>query len=422
MELAEPVVYSVHEFNERVNQTLDEQIGTVLVEGEITGFRVVRQQWVTFDLKDESSIVNCFASVYKIGAAFENGMTVRVLAKPRIYVPYGKYSLTIEAIQPIGSGAIQKAYALLVQKLTAEELFADQHKKSLPLFPERIGIITSPEGEALHDVRKILISRWGGFATYLYPVHVQGVSAAQEIIAAIHYFNERHPVDVIILTRGGGSMEDLLVFNDERVARSVFASRIPVVAAIGHERDITIAELVADVRAATPSHAAQVVVPDRQTVLQQLQQIETTNTGIITTRLALVRQKLSDITHVLRNHVAILTAHVQHRITLFHSRYSTLKQKLTTATQLLLQTQKDQRATLTRMLQQMRADIVSQRTLLHALNPTTILNRGYSFTINPESGTIVRSVAMVRTGQQIRTYVSDGNITGEVLHVSKENI
>lgn len=379
MELVEPIVYSVQAFNELVNQALDEHIGTVLVEGEITGFRVNRQQWVTFDLKDASSIVNCFASVYKIGTAFENGMMVRVLAKPRIYVPYGKYSLTIEAIRPVGSGAIQKAYALLVQTLTAEGLFAPEHKKPLPSFPERVGIITSPEGEALHDVRKIFSSRWGGFSAHLYPVHVQGTRSPDNIVTAIHYFNERHPVDVIILTRGGGSAEDLLAFNDEGVARAIFASRIPVIAAIGHERDVTIAELVADVRAATPSHAAQIAVPDRKTIKSNLIQLALTIRNLIQQRMTINRQHLTDAT------LGINQA-------------------------------------FKRSLLEARSACISQDALLNALNPIRILDRGYSFTMLPDSGTIIRSITDVSSGQQIRTYLADGNIYSEVAHVTKEII
>jgi exodeoxyribonuclease VII large subunit len=379
MEPIQPTTYSVTELNEHVNHTLEEKIGTILVEGEIVNFKVNRQQWVTFDLKDESSVVNCFASVYKIGSAFENGMTVRLLAKPRIYIPYGKYSLTIEAIQPIGTGSIQQAFKLLIQKLTIDGLFNVEHKKILPKFPEKIGLITSPEGEALHDVRKIFDGRWGGFSTYLYPVHVQGNQAVDEIIQSIHYFNERFPVDVIILTRGGGSMEDLLAFNNEKVARSIFASRIPIVAAIGHERDVTIAELVADMRAATPSHAAQIVVPDWQVISKNLEQI----------------------TH--RTKMSIISS-------------------LTTLKQTLEQQAIEQKTLVRLALKNLSTWRLAQQALLSALNPTNILKRGYSFTTDLDSGTIIRSIANANLGQRIQTHLSDGSIYSEVTHANKKII
>lgn len=379
MEQAQPAIYSVHEFNELVNRTLDEQINSVLIEGEIANFKISRQQWVTFDLKDDQSIVNCFASVYKIGSSFENGMHVRILAKPRIYIPYGKYSLTIEAIQPIGLGSIQLAFNLLLKKLTSDGLFAPEHKKTLPQYPERIGLITSPEGEALHDVRKIFNSRWGDFSVYLFPVHVQGNQAVNEIIQSIHYFNERFPVDVIILTRGGGSMEDLIAFNNEQLARAIFASRIPIVAAIGHERDVTIAELVADTRAATPSHAAQTVVPDWKFVNNNLEQTTYKTRKYIENTLSLLRQELE-----------------QQKI-----KHKTL---------------------ISRILENISVWLLAQQAMINALNPDTILKRGYSFTTDLDSGKILKSIENVVPGQRIQTQLSDGGLYSEVTYVNKEII
>ncbi|MBI4032449.1 exodeoxyribonuclease VII large subunit [Candidatus Berkelbacteria bacterium] len=386
---AEPPVYSVTEFNELVNAALTEHVGSVLVEGEISGLTIRQNRWVSFDLKDQTSTLNCFAVRYRIGIPLEDGMRVRILGTPRIYVPYGKYSFNVMAIEPIGEGAFRRAYELLLKTLEVEGLFASEHKQPIPRFPTSIGIITSPDGAALGDVRRILRERWGGFTLVLAPVAVQGRTAAAAVVEAIEYFNQYQPVSTLIVTRGGGSLEDLQAFNDERVARAIYASRIPIIAAIGHEQDVTIAELVADQRAATPSNAAQLTVPDRVTVALQLTATQARVQAAIQRRIDTHDQALARAIELVRR-------------TLLHAQQSVS----TSSTRITNVIRIGRDAAKTRVNQ------IAQ--LFQALNPHAILGRGYSFTIDAASGTIVRSVKQAITGHHIQTRVSDGVFTSEV--------
>ncbi|MBI2590108.1 exodeoxyribonuclease VII large subunit [Candidatus Berkelbacteria bacterium] len=359
--------YTVSEFNLLVNNLLTEQIGEALVRGEVNGYTLRANAWVGFDLKDGTSVLSCFAHRTRIGTVIEDGMEVRILGIPRIYLPYGKYSFNVLAIEPVGSGALHRAYLLLMKKLEAEGLFAQKHKQIIPRFPDSIGLITSSQGAALGDVRRILRERWGGFRLYLFPVKVQGTTTVDEILNAINYFNTHHPVDTLILTRGGGSLEDLQAFNDERLARVIFSSRIPIIAAIGHERDVTIAELVADARAATPSNTAQLAVPDRMTL-----QAEISHSGIRIKQL--FQQKLESKQIFLRSTFAILR----------------------------------------RPIQTARVVLEGYERILIAVNPQSVLKRGYSVTTNETSGRVIRSATLALAGSVIRTRVADGSFVSKV--------
>lgn len=420
--VAEPPVYSVEQCNELVNQVLAAEIGPILVEGEITGLQIKRGQWVTFDLKDSASVINCFASVYKVGRSFTNGMLVRVLARPRIYVPYGKYSLSVEAVKPVGAGALQQAYELLYAQLEREGLFQAVHKQAIPPYPESIGLITSPEGAALDDVRTVVVGRWGGVHLYLHPVHVQGKNAVPEIIAAVQFFNERTSVDTIILTRGGGSMEDLQAFNDERVARTIFASRIPLICAIGHERDTTIAELVADQRAATPSHAAQLAVPARDAVQQQLIRHYAQMTERVRERILRNRHQLTSLTQRLE----LPIQHLLHQARQLFARYAhaavSVRHTVAHAAQQTVQLQHRLSDVASGRLAAAKSRATSAASLLTALNPAAIVARGYSFTTDEQSGRVIRTVDAVRQGQRLSTHVADGVIASEVHHASEKAI
>ena len=414
----EPLVYSVQQCNELVNELLSEEIGTILVEGEISNFQVKRNQWVTFDLKDSGSVVNCFASLFKVGRSFDHGMHVRILAKPRIYVPYGKYSLTVEAVQPIGAGALQQAYELLLRQLTAEGLFDPQHKQAIPTYPERIGIITSAEGAAIDDVRKVLTERWGGFQLALYPVHVQGKEAATDVLRAIHYCNEHSTNDVLIVTRGGGSLEDLQAFNDERVARAIFSSRIPIICAIGHEKDTSIAELVADQRAATPSHAAQLAVPDRATVQAYLHQLSSQTQQRVQTRIHRYQSRLATERQLIARSVQRVLQAATHQLTRYELAAQQIPKRAARATSTLLQEERRLTHRAQQLLGQSQQRLMTAAGIAQALDPRAVLRRGYSFTTDQELGTVIRTIGDVVPGQQLTTHLADGIIQSEVTHAN----
>lgn len=249
------------------NQILDTATPVAVVTGEVANFKVNQGKWVFFDLKDETGILNCFMPLYKLRVALEDGMRVRVQAKPSL-TKWGRFSLTAQAIQPVGEGSIKKAFELLRRKLAAEGLFDAARKRLLPTLPQHIGVISSVDAAGYRDFIKILSSRMGGLTIDVISTQVQGVGAADQIIAAIHQFNEMsNPPEVLAILRGGGSRDDLAVFDDEKLVRAVASSRIPTIAGIGHEVDTTLVDLAADRRASTPSNAAELLVPDKRELI-----------------------------------------------------------------------------------------------------------------------------------------------------------
>jgi len=253
-----------------INQTLEYAYPSVVVEGEVASFKVSKGRYVFFDLKDESSVVSCFMTVYQLRQPLEDGMKVRVAAQPKL-TPWGKFSLTVQGVQPIGAGSIKRSFELLRAKLEKEGLFDAARKRPLPRVPQRIGLIASVESAGYADFIKILNARWGGVDVTVADVLVQGVDASRQIIGALNHFNEQaEPADALVIVRGGGSAEDLSVFNDEPLVRAIAASRIPTMVGVGHEVDTSLSDLAADVRAATPSNAAQLLVPDRAAIISDL--------------------------------------------------------------------------------------------------------------------------------------------------------
>lgn len=264
-----PNALSPSDFVAFVNQTLEYAYPLVEIEGELSNFKVSKNRWVYFDLKDEQAKVSFFGTVYNLPGPLEEGMMLRVTAQPRLSPQYG-FTLNIQSISLSGEGTIKKAFDLLLAKLTAEGLFTTERKRFLPYPPVRIGLITSGESAAYADFTKIVNSRWGGMEIMLADVTVQGETAAEQIVKAVEYFNALgQPPEVLVVIRGGGSADDLQVFNTEQVTRAISASRIPTLVAIGHEVDVSLAEMAADVRASTPSNAAELLVPDRAHRLQE---------------------------------------------------------------------------------------------------------------------------------------------------------
>lgn len=262
---------SVSQFLATLNQTLDYAYPVIKVSGEVSNFKVSRQKFIFFDLKDHESSVSCFATVWQLKVPLEDGMKIVVAAKPKL-TNWGKFSLTIQAAKPVGEGAIKRSQDLLRQKLEKEGLFDEERKRILPSMPRRVAVISSVQSAGYADFMKILGQRTGGMNLQVADVQVQGEAAPMQIVRAIEYCNNLSELpEVLILTRGGGSADDLAAWSDERVVRAIAASRVPTLVGVGHEVDTTLADLAADVRAATPTNAAQLLVSDKTSVIEAAQ-------------------------------------------------------------------------------------------------------------------------------------------------------
>lgn len=264
----ESIRLNVSDFIALTNQTLEYAYPSVEVEGEVASFKVNQGKYVFFDIKDSGGSVGCFMTVWQLRVPIEDGMKVIVSATPKL-TQWGKFSLTVKAVRPSGEGAIKKSFELLRAKLKAEGLFLPERKRTLPVVPQHIGLICSVQSAGYADFIKIIDDRWGGLKVEVAHVQVQGTDAPDQIIRAIDYFNGRDQLpEVIVIIRGGGSADDLSAFNDERLVRTIVASRVPTLIGVGHEVDESLADLAADVRAATPSNAAQILVPDRSEIIR----------------------------------------------------------------------------------------------------------------------------------------------------------
>lgn len=257
----------VSDFIAVFNQTLEYAFPVVEIEGEVASFKVNQGKFVFFDLKDAGGSVNCFMMLFQLRVPIEDGMKVVVTAVPKL-TQWGKFSLTVRAVRPSGEGSIKKSFELLREKLDKEGLFAPERKRPLPVMPQHIGVISSKQAAGYADFMKILNDRWGGMRIDVAQVTVQGADAPDQIMRALSYFNTQEELpEIIVIIRGGGSADDLSAFNDEQLVRAIAASRVPTVTGIGHEVDTSLSDLAADLRAATPSNAAQLIVPDRREIV-----------------------------------------------------------------------------------------------------------------------------------------------------------
>lgn len=295
---------TVSDFVALVNQTLEYAYPSVMVIGEVAEFRISQGKWVTFKLKDAESVVECFMVAYQLRVPIENGMKVRIIAAPKLNGKWGKFSLTVRNVAPLGEGSIKKSFELLKAKLEAEGLFSPERKRVLPRIPQRVAVITSTESAAYADFCKIINERWGGLQVMVAHTQVQGEPAADQIIRAIRYFNSYEVLpEVLIIIRGGGSAEDLMTFNDEQLAREISRSRIPTLVGVGHEVDHTLADMVADVRAATPTNAAEILVPDRRDSIAKIHQQVVTAGDVFTRAIELrkneVRRDIATVTQTI---------------------------------------------------------------------------------------------------------------------------
>lgn len=270
MENKKNPLFSVSDFIAATNQVLEYAYPSVEIEGEVASFKVNQGKFVFFDLKDAGGSVGCFMTVWQLRVPIEDGMKVIVTATPKL-TQWGKFSLTVRAVRPSGEGSLKKSFELLRAKLEKEGLFSEERKRPLPKLPERVAVISSTQAAGYADFVKILNDRWGGVRVEVAQVQVQGAGAPDQMIRALKYFNSHDTLpDVIVLIRGGGSADDLSAFNDELLVREIAASRVPTLVGVGHETDTSLADLAADVRAATPSNAAQILVPDRREMVRSV--------------------------------------------------------------------------------------------------------------------------------------------------------
>lgn len=357
---------SVSDFVAITNQTLEYAYPSVEIEGEVSSFKVNQGKFVFFDLKDAGASVGCFMMVFQLRIPIEDGMKVVVTAQPKL-TQWGKFSLTVRAIRPSGEGSLKKSFELLKAKLDQEGLFALERKRTLPEAPRHIAVISSTQAAGYADFIKILNDRWGGVRVDVAHVQVQGAEAPDQMIRALKYFNEQEELpEVVVLIRGGGSADDLSAFNDELLVRAIAASRIPTLVGVGHEVDESLCDLAADVRAATPSNAAQLIVPDRREIIRAV-----------------------------RTSVVALPPKLSRSI---NERRDALGHALTGAfdkIEIRIERQAENLATLRRILVQ--------------LDPGRVLERGYA---------LLRGQA--RTGEQIEVETSRFIIKAEVQHVREK--
>lgn len=387
-------VYTVSQVNQHIKGLFDadEALQAIFVRGEISNYKMAYSGHHYFSLKDEGSVLKCalFKGRAATGLRFKpaNGMKVVAYGYVGAYPQNGEYQLYVEALQPEGVGDLQAAFEELKAKLAAQGLFAPEHKKPIPAFPQRIALVTSPTGAAVRDMIRVLGARWPMAEVCVVPCLVQGEEAAGQIAAAIRWINEKHLADLIITGRGGGSKEDLWCFNDEGLARTIYASDIPVISAVGHEPDVTIADYVADLRAATPSNGAELAVPDQNDQYARLYHLSQRMAKAMDRRVQEARSALAQAGHsrMLQNPMTWVD---DRRMVLDHRR-----EQLGHALQEALGADRERFARLA--------------ATLDALSPLKVLGRGYAIARGPHG--VMRSVKNVGSGDQFKLKLSDGEL------------
>jgi len=358
--------YSVSEFIDHCNAMLGRDFDDILIEGEVASFKVNQGKWIFFDLKDNEFSVNCFMVLSQLTTAITDGMKIRVRAVPKV-TRWGKFSLTIRQVMPVGEGNIKKSFELLKKKLTAEGLFDPAKKRPLPPNIRNIGVISSTGAAGYIDFLKILDNRWGGLKIKTVNTQVQGLAAPGQIIRALDYFNQHGGVDVIAILRGGGSADDLAAFNDEALARAIAASKLPVITGIGHEVDESLADLAADVRASTPSNAAERLTPDKTAISRQAQ------------------LRVEDAKRYLLDKISLTKNAIQDKITQLRTEV------------------------INRIDQDLR-HIAETRKILESLNPENVLSRGYAIITGKQS-----------PGSEITITTEHQILTAEITNVQKRS-
>lgn len=380
----------------------DELLVSVCVRGEISNFtNHYKTGHFYMTLKDEASLIKAVmfrGNASKLKFLPENGMKVIVTGRVSAYIRDGQYQIYIDSMEPDGIGALYIAYEQLKKKLAAEGLFDREKKKPLPKIPTRIGIITSPTGAAIRDIINILGRRFPLCRPILYPSLVQGDGASAQIIAGIDYFNEKKNVDVLIVGRGGGSLEDLWAFNDEALCRRVAASDIPIISAVGHETDFTLCDFAASVRAPTPSAAAELAVPESSELKRKINNVNTRMELLCGQRITLLKEKL---------------------ISLSNSRVLTNPMNFIDDRKMALGMTEDKLITrMSTLLERKKSSLASHTAKLDALNPLSVVARGYSAVFDDE-GKLIKSVSQTKKGDMVSFMVTDGKISAEVVCAEK---
>lgn len=396
----EQQVLSITQLNEYIRGRMDADplLNTVAVRGEISNYKQYPSGHHYFTLKDEASALRCVmfkGNAMRLRFRPENGMKVIAVGKVSVYPRDGAYQLYCVSLTVDGVGDLYVAFEQLKKKLAAQGLFDPAHKKPLPKYPGRIGIITSSAGAAVHDMLRILNKRYPLSKVYLLPVRVQGAQAPGEIVSAIRYANYYQLADLLIVGRGGGSIEDLWAFNDEQVALAIYHSQIPVISAVGHEPDVTISDYVADLRAATPSNAAELAVPDQDALRQSLDAQVSAMAAALTRQIKASRQHLNALaaSPALQSPTGYLEQKRQQLLLLKNRLISAQNQSLAARKQ----------------------KYIAAAAKLDAMSPLKVLTRGYSMT-RKEDGTVIRSVSQTEIGERVRISLEDGTLCATVMN------
>jgi len=397
---AERKVYTVTEVNRSIRMMLEQAFPQIWIEGEVSNLR--RPGHIYFSLKDEHSALKAafFKGNHKnVKFKLEDGMKVMAFGRISAYEPRGDYQIIVERMEPKGLGALQLAFEQLKKKLSEEGLFDEAHKVPIPYLPSSIGVVTSPTGAVIRDILHVTKRRFSGVNIILNPAKVQGAGAAEEIAEAIDDFDKFGKVDLLIVGRGGGSLEDLWAFNEEVVARAIYRCRIPVISAVGHEIDFTIADFVADRRAPTPSAAAEIAVPSQQELTRRVATLFAHVTRSMRQRIEFLKHHLSTLarSYVLREPLNVIRQYQQKVDDLAIN----LKRSFSHAVS----------------MNQERIKTVSGK--LEALSPLAVLGRGYSMTTKEIDGKLVRDMTDVKIADIIKTRVRDGEIFSKVENKSK---
>lgn len=391
-------IISVTELNNQVKSLLESGLGYLWVEGELSNLARPPSGHIYFTLKDAKAQVRCaMFRGFRSNTVWKDGMLVQVRARVSVYAPRGDYQLIVEQMQEAGEGELQKAFELLKAKLEKEGLFSTQHKQDIPEMPGCVGVITSPSGAAIHDILHVIERRFPALRVIVYPTLVQGDQAAASIARMIKLAQKHGQADVLIVGRGGGSLEDLWPFNEEIVARAIYDCHIPIISAVGHETDVTISDFVADMRAPTPTAAAEIITPDGEGLLQYVQDQER---RLIREILALISGHQDTLIHLSKRLV-----HPGEQLEYYFQRLDELYLRMQRAVQHQIGIAEQKFATLTRTLD--------------ALSPLAILCRGYSITFD-ENGNPIRRAQDVHLGQILRTQLHEGEVYSTVARAPKD--
>lgn len=411
-------VYGILELTRLIKETLEDHVGPVWVEGEVSNLGRPASGHLYFTLKDASAQLT--AVLFKgnqrgMNVEIKDGVQLRAFGDITVYEARGAYQLIVRQVEAAGQGSLLEQFQVLKQKLKDEGLFDPDRKQPLPPLPRHIGVVTSRTGAAVRDILNVLERRFPNLHVLLAPVKVQGDGAADMIVKAVQFLNQRGGLDLLIVGRGGGSLEDLWAFNEERVARAVAASKIPVISAVGHETDLTICDLVADVRAPTPSAAAELAVPDKDDLAERLQYLRRTLGRALHAHALGLRNRL---TRCARSYVF---REPQHLLRRYRERIEVLAQAKTRHLQVLFQQRQQRVDDLNLRLARLgdtathgrRQDVRRLRAQLQALNPTAVLARGYSLTRTGDGAVVRRALDLTR-GQTLLTRLARGTVTSRV--------